>query len=87
MYDPDLVTAATPADDELVVAREIVDYLARRLEGPPLYARVDLARDADGAPLVLELEAVEPSLYLGLVPGSTDTFADAIVARAARVRG
>jgi hypothetical protein len=84
MYDPDLVTAATPANDELVVAREIVDYLARRFEGPPLYARVDLARDADGAPLVLELEAVEPSLYLGLVPGATDTFADAIVAR---VRG
>jgi hypothetical protein len=56
MYDPDLVTAATPTDDELVVAPEIVDYLARRFEGPPLYARVDLARDADGAPLVLELE-------------------------------
>jgi hypothetical protein len=83
MYDPDLVTAATPADDELVVAREIVDYLARRFEGPPLYARVDLARDADGAPLVLELEAVEPSLYLALAPGATETLADAIVARAA----
>jgi hypothetical protein len=84
MYDPDLVTAATPADDELVAAAEIEDYLARRFDGAPLYVRVDLARDADGAPVVLELEAVEPSLYLALVPRATETLANAIVARASR---
>jgi hypothetical protein len=84
MYDPDLVSAATPAEDELAVAGTVVDYLKRRFEGSPLYARVDLARDADGAPVLLELEAVEPSLYLALVPRATETFADAIVARASR---
>jgi hypothetical protein len=81
MYDPDLVTTATPGDDELAAAGEIVDYLAERFDGPPLYARVDLARDGNGAPVILELEAVEPSLYLGLVPGATETLADAVMAR------
>jgi hypothetical protein len=84
MYDPDLMTTASPADDELGAAAEIVDYLARRFEGQPLYARVDLARDAEGAPVVLELEAVEPSLYLVLVEGAAENLANAIVARARR---
>jgi hypothetical protein len=84
MYDPNLVSTATPRDDELGAAAEIVDYIARRFEGPPLFARVDLARDAGGAPVVLELEAVEPSLYLGLVEGAAEHLADAILARAPR---
>ena len=47
--------------------------------GPLLYARVDLIPDADGAPLLVELELAEPSLFLGTAPGSADRFADAIV--------
>jgi hypothetical protein len=83
MYDPRLVTAAVAGDDELGVARAVVDALARRFQGPPLYVRIDLARGGDGRPVLLELEAVEPSLYLGLAPGSVDRLADAIIARAA----
>jgi hypothetical protein len=84
MYDPQLVTAAVARDDELGVAGAIVDALARRFARPPLYARIDLARGSDGSPVLLELEAVEPSLYLGLAPGATERLADAIIARAAR---
>ena len=57
--------------------------LARRFGGPPLYVRVDMIRDEEGRPVVLEIEAVEPSLYLGEAPGSAERLADAIVARAA----
>jgi hypothetical protein len=32
--------------------------------GVPLYARVDLVRDDDGGYRVLEVEMVEPSLFL-----------------------
>jgi len=46
----------------------------------PLYARVDLLPGPDG-PLVLEVELVEPSLFLDLVPGAADRFAAAIVGR------
>jgi glutathione synthase/RimK-type ligase-like ATP-grasp enzyme len=83
MYDSELVTDAAPEDDELAVASAVIEALARQFSGSPLYARVDLARDGDGVPVVLEVEAVEPNLYLGLVPGAVERLVDAIVARAA----
>jgi len=49
----------------------------------PLYARVDLLPSPDG-PRVLEVELVEPSLFLDLVPGAADRFAAAIVGRLRR---
>jgi hypothetical protein len=80
MYAPDFVKPAEPDEDELAVAGAIVDWLGRRF-GTPLYARVDLARDAAGDPILLELEATEPNLYLELVPESIGGLADAILAR------
>jgi glutathione synthase/RimK-type ligase-like ATP-grasp enzyme len=52
----------------------------------PLYARVDLIRDRSGAPHVLELELIEPSLFFVHAPGSAERFATAIVARATLLR-
>lgn len=53
--------------DQLAVAQRAVDVVAERF-GMPLYARVDLVRDDDGDPRVLELELVEPSLFLPQAP-------------------
>ncbi|MDP1876940.1 MAG: hypothetical protein Q8M17_05215 [Actinomycetota bacterium] len=46
-----------------------------------LYARVDLIPDATGAPMLLELELAEPSLFLSHAPGSADRLARAVAAR------
>ena len=43
-----------------------------------LYARVDVIQNADGAPVVLELELTEPSLFFSHAEGSAGRFADAI---------
>ncbi|MGD9571830.1 MAG: RimK family alpha-L-glutamate ligase [Thermoleophilia bacterium] len=43
-----------------------------------LYARVDVVPGADGSPVVLELELVEPSLFLAHVPGAAATAARAV---------
>ncbi len=48
--------------------------------GTPLYARVDIAADADGRPVLMELEAIEPNLYLATAPGAADRFARAALA-------
>ena len=48
----------------------------------PLYARVDLIRDQQGDPVVLELELIEPSLFFPFAVGSADRFAAAAVRRA-----
>jgi glutathione synthase/RimK-type ligase-like ATP-grasp enzyme len=81
MYDPGLVTPGEAAEDELELAREIVAEVARRFDYLPLYARVDLIRDGSAAPVLLELEAIEPNFYLDQVPASTARVADAILAR------
>lgn len=52
-----------PDHGQLAVAQAAVDLVTARF-GPPTYARVDIVRDADDSPCVLEVELVEPSLFL-----------------------
>jgi hypothetical protein len=48
---------------------------------PPLYARADFVRADDGASFwLMELELIEPSLYLRMDPGAPERFATAIAA-------
>ena len=47
------------------------------LPTPPLYARVDMVK-LRGRPVVMEIELIEPVLYLAKAPGSADRFARAI---------
>lgn len=53
---------------------------------PLAYARVDLIRDADGRPVLLELELAEPSLFFAHGEGSAARFAEALLARARQAR-
>ncbi|MGI8587517.1 MAG: ATP-grasp domain-containing protein [Chloroflexia bacterium] len=69
-----LATQVAPTPDEAALAGEIL----RAAATPALYARVDLIRDADGAPRLMELELVEPSLFLSHYPPAVERFADAI---------
>jgi O-ureido-D-serine cyclo-ligase len=50
----------------------------------PAYARIDLLRDARGAPVVLELELTEPSLFLMHAPRAAGPFARYLVQRLRR---
>jgi glutathione synthase/RimK-type ligase-like ATP-grasp enzyme len=72
------IRPATPTAAELAVAEAT---LAAIPGGPSLYARVDVIPDAGGDPVVLELELVEPSLFLAFADGSAGRVADAIAAR------
>ena len=64
------------ADDERTVA-----LAALAPYGDLLYGRVDVARDAAGQPLVMELELVEPSLFFDWCPGSAERYARALLRR------
>jgi hypothetical protein len=78
MLEDDLVRpgSAEPAQREF--AEAVVAEVTGRF-GTPLYVRVDVADDDDGSPVLMELEAIEPCLYLDLVPGAAERFARAIV--------
>ncbi|MFI1965603.1 RimK family alpha-L-glutamate ligase [Streptomyces pathocidini] len=69
-----------PTATELAVAERAL----AAVPGTPdlLYARVDLVEDDQGAPRVMELELIEPQLFLGPHPESLPTVAKAVVAAA-----
>lgn len=71
-----------PTEAEIAVGRAVLAAYAALLPdaGTPLYARVDLVPGPEG-PVLIELELIEPSLFLGLHEGAHDALADAIVAR------
>jgi len=48
------------------------------LDPAPLYARIDFVRDAEGDFVVMELELIEPSLYLRMDPRAPARFARAV---------
>ncbi|MCL3836359.1 ATP-grasp domain-containing protein [Aeromicrobium duanguangcaii] len=79
MHDDDLVTAVEAAPEFVELARAAHAELAARF-GEPLYARVDLVPGPSG-PVVMEIEAVEPCLYLDLVPGAAERLAAAVRSR------
>jgi glutathione synthase/RimK-type ligase-like ATP-grasp enzyme len=60
---------------------EVAERALSQLDEPPLYARVDLVADLDGSPALIELELIEPNLYLGTDRTAADLLADAVAAR------
>lgn len=77
MLEPDLVTLASADANQLRLARDVHDEISARF-GRPLFVRVDMVPGPDGMPVVIELEAIEPCLYLDLAPGAAARFAAAI---------
>lgn len=68
-----------PAADERALADRILAHVAGLGLGEIAYARVDLARGADGRPLLMELEVLEPSLFLDRIPSRADLLVSAVV--------
>jgi hypothetical protein len=76
LFGQERITARVPGADELRVGEEV---LAGLPFDTPLYARIDLIRDAGGAPTLLELELTEPSLFLVHAPGAAERFSAAVL--------
>jgi hypothetical protein len=77
MLDEDLVGPGTADAAQTELANAIHDEIAERF-GTPLYARVDLVPGPGGAPVLLELEAIEPALYMWTAPGAVERLAEAV---------
>lgn len=92
VYREERMSPLTATDAEIEFAAGTIAaarrLLTRNVDGVEvqpdllLYARVDVVTDDDGAPELMELELVEPSLFTSLADGALERFADAIVARA-----
>jgi glutathione synthase/RimK-type ligase-like ATP-grasp enzyme len=75
------------ADDEREIASRALAHVSRLAPasgdrpGSPLYARIDLVRDAAGQPMLSELELIEPSLFLTQNPAAIDRLVAGIARR------
>jgi hypothetical protein len=78
MFEDDLVSVTTATVAQRALADAVLAEIAERF-GTPLYARVDLVSGPDNASLLLELEVIEPALYLHTTPGGAERFAAAIL--------
>jgi glutathione synthase/RimK-type ligase-like ATP-grasp enzyme len=78
---PEEIAARIPDANELALGARVLGELSY---SDLLYARVDLLRDARGAPCVLELELAEPSLYLGYATHAPARLAAAVAERVPR---
>jgi hypothetical protein len=76
-------TVVDPDEDSLALGEDALSALraATGVAGDLLYARVDIVRDPHGEPRVIELELIEPSLYLDVVGDeAADRFAALLTA-------
>jgi len=80
-------TARNADDDERAAALAALDATAAHfgLDRPLLYARVDLIRDNNGNPQLLELEIAEPSLSLPFARAGATRFAE-VLAKVMKMR-
>lgn len=67
-----------PSEAELRTARAAL--AAVPAPGDLLFARVDLALNAAREPVVMELELIEPNLFLSINPQGLQHFAEAVAA-------
>jgi hypothetical protein len=75
LFAPESIAAYAARADELDLGARI---LKRMPFDMPLYARIDLLRDAAGTPCLLELEIAEPSLYLSYASHAPARLAKAV---------
>ncbi|WP_298626313.1 hypothetical protein [uncultured Zoogloea sp.] len=64
-----------PAADEV----ELATLALSATPAPTTYARVDMVRLPDGRPAVMELELIEPELFLGVAPEAPARFAEVLL--------
>jgi hypothetical protein len=84
LYREEVMIERPASDAERAIADRVVAALPNVIpgvDGPLLYARVDLIPDDEGVPVVLEVELTEPSLFFAHGDGSAQRFADAVAAR------
>ncbi|MES2342957.1 MAG: transporter [Pseudomonadota bacterium] len=76
-YGGGYVALAEPPAGALALAEQTLSAIDEDL----LYARIDMARDADGGWLLMEAELIEPDFYLGSAPEGGRRFAEAVKAK------
>ena len=83
LYKEERIDARTATPEQLDTAEKTLAVVPGGTDRL-LYARVDLIPGPDGAPVLVELELTEPSLFVGHADGAPDRLAEAVTTHLAR---
>ncbi|MFF4894557.1 ATP-grasp domain-containing protein [Micromonospora chersina] len=83
LYKEERIDARTATPEQLDTAEKTLAVVPGGTDRL-LYARVDLIPGPDGAPVLVELELTEPSLFVGYADGAPDRLAEAVATHLAR---
>jgi hypothetical protein len=83
LYAEEDISVREPTAAEFAAAERVLAAVPPEL-GTPLYARVDLVPGPEGAPVLLELELAEPSLFVFTDEAAPDRFAAVVGHRLSR---
>jgi len=86
LYMEENITARVATAAERALGDRVLQVLQDRFGEHPLYARVDMVTNERGVPEIMEVELVEPSLYLHLDDAAPARAASALVGAAERAR-
>ena len=86
LYMEEQISARNASSAERALGDRVMAVLADRFDEAPLYARIDMVTNAVGVPEIMEVELVEPSLYLHLEDDAPSRAASALVEASRRAR-
>ena len=86
LYMEEQISARNASSAERALGDRVMAVLADRFGEAPLYARIDMVTNAVGVPEIMEVELVEPSLYLHLDDDAPSRAASALVEASRRAR-
>ncbi|MGI9610137.1 MAG: hypothetical protein ACR2NL_07560, partial [Acidimicrobiia bacterium] len=78
LFIPESIEAVELSDAELDLTNRANAWLTSAF-GPLLYARIDLLASPEG-PMIVEIELIEPSLFMEADPPSANRFAATLAA-------
>lgn len=86
LYMEEQISARIASSAERALGDRVMAVLADRFGEAPLYARIDMVTNSVGVPEIMEVELVEPSLYLHLDDDAPARAASALVEASRRAR-
>lgn len=78
LYVEEEIGPRQPSDSELQLGARVLDFVGGRFGSLPLYARVDMVSARDGSASIMEVELIEPSLFLHVEAGAAARFAEVL---------
>ena len=79
LYMEEEISPHQETSRERVLGDRVLSFLTHRFGSAPLYARVDMVGDADGEPSIMEVELIEPSLFLHVDEDAGSNAAEATI--------